>query len=280
LMLIARGQLDYMGGRFESAMDFAHEGLQISQASSIPFRIGMALGLLAEIALEMGDFELAQQRLDEELAYYSANGDRTRLAGLLREKGWISLRQKEYDTALRYGMQALEVAREHSNQLEETHIMDLLSSTALRMQKLEDAWQYTQQALVLARQRGDPESITYLLCQAGLIASAQGNPDQARKLYWESLTLSRTTGIRLTLAFVIFGMADLSFNEGNPMMAAELIGLCLRYQHPPWLLRSYANQLMERLLQAALPADALEAALERGRALDLDTVVAEFLDQD
>ena len=63
------------------------------------------------------------------------------------------------------------------------------------------------------------------------------------------------------------------------IQAAELTGLAA--QHP--VLEDYADlrngefATLKREVEAALPADELAAALERGKTLDLDTVIKSLL---
>ncbi len=72
------------------------------------------------------------------------------------------------------------------------------------------------------------------------------------------------------------GFAWLYLNKALPTRAGELVGLA--QQHP-----NYDTDVQERLdelmlqLEATLSAADLEAAVARGKALDLDTVVAELL---
>ncbi|MCP4992238.1 MAG: hypothetical protein GY934_00410 [Gammaproteobacteria bacterium] len=72
------------------------------------------------------------------------------------------------------------------------------------------------------------------------------------------------------------GFAWLYLNKALPTRAGELVGLA---QHHP----NYNTDVQERLdkllphLEAALSSNELQAALEQGKTLDLDTVVAELL---
>ncbi len=76
----------------------------------------------------------------------------------------------------------------------------------------------------------------------------------------------------------LLGFAGLYLQGAQPTRASELCGLA---QHHP----ASGSEVQLRLdkvlplLQAALSAADLEAALERGKALDLDTVVAELLEE-
>ncbi len=65
---------------------------------------------------------------------------------------------------------------------------------------------------------------------------------------------------------------------GKSEMAAELLGLALTHPAKSVMTKREAGPILE-MLRDTLPADQLEAALERGKQLDLEQMVAQILEE-
>jgi hypothetical protein len=72
------------------------------------------------------------------------------------------------------------------------------------------------------------------------------------------------------------GVAHLLAHAGEPERALEILALILGHPASHQEFRSRAARLQAELI-AELPPEVVEAALERGRARDLDATTAELL---
>jgi hypothetical protein len=87
---------------------------------------------------------------------------------------------------------------------------------------------------------------------------------------------TRAIGAANTALHVLGGIAGLYIRNSQPLRAAELLGLVLCHTAKNAELERESAPLLEEL-RATLPADELEAALERGGKRALETVVDELL---
>jgi hypothetical protein len=88
---------------------------------------------------------------------------------------------------------------------------------------------------------------------------------------------SSAAGIVHTTLNALVGVAWLRAQDGRHERAAELLGLALSHPALESDVRQNTAEPILAMLREALPADQLDAALARGQALDLDTVVSELL---
>jgi hypothetical protein len=92
----------------------------------------------------------------------------------------------------------------------------------------------------------------------------------------QSLSESKAIGVAPLTLDALVGVARLRAETDQGDSAAELLGVVLN--HPSAEVDS--TQLAETVLAGlrdALPAEQIETAMERGKALDLDAVVAALL---
>ncbi len=74
------------------------------------------------------------------------------------------------------------------------------------------------------------------------------------------------------------GFAWLYLQGAHPARAGELCGLAQHHPASDSEVQVRLDELMPQLEEALPPAE-LQAALERGKALDLDTVITELLEE-
>jgi hypothetical protein len=110
------------------------------------------------------------------------------------------------------------------------------------------------------------------------VAYHQSDYRQALDYYRQSLTIAHSTQALALLLISLLGFAWHYLQGNEPTRAGELCGLA---QHHPAFnsdVEEHTDEVLP-LLQAALPPAELLVALERGKILDLDTVVTELLDE-
>jgi hypothetical protein len=111
----------------------------------------------------------------------------------------------------------------------------------------------------------------------GHAAAATGDVTSARSYFRHTLSKAQATGSPSTLLYALVGFASLKAQAGEPLYAAEWLGLVLGHPSRETDVLTRAETLLSEL-RGALPADELDAALERGKALDLEMVVREIVD--
>jgi tetratricopeptide (TPR) repeat protein len=140
---------------------------------------------------------------------------------------------------------------------------------------LEKAKRYYQESLLIARETDHRHGVTSTLANLGQLHILLGKPQVAWGYLREALLQSIAIGaVPLTLDALV-GVVQLQIEVGQYLSAAELLGLAL--SHPA--LETDVSQVAESALgrlRKVLPTEQLEATMNRGKTLELDTVIAEL----
>jgi hypothetical protein len=118
--------------------------------------------------------------------------------------------------------------------------------------------------------------IAACLINLGLVHASLGKDEISSNYLCDALTQSAAIGVVPITLFALTGIAELEIKAKRYVRAAELLGLVLGHPAMDAQNKQEAEPLLATLREA-LPADELEAALERGKLLDLDTVITEVL---
>ena len=114
------------------------------------------------------------------------------------------------------------------------------------------------------------------VCTLGQINFESDNNSEARKHFYKSLRLFTDVGsVTFQLALTsLFG--GIEAKAGNIQQGLEWIGLALNHQATIVQFSNYWEPYLEEF-NAEFGEEAVNAALERGKALDLDELVTEIL---
>jgi predicted ATPase/DNA-binding SARP family transcriptional activator len=264
-------------GAYDAAKTHLDEMLSLARACDDRPHIALALSTLGSIAWRWGDIEQADRCNQESLAIYKELGDQHRIPRILNVLGILAILRERYDLAEGYWEEGLAMVQEMGDR---QVMADMLNNLGYinhhNMGNLEKAEQYYQESLSIGQEIGHRHGVTSTLSNLGHLYVLMGEHAPA----WDYLrqALSESTAIRdapLTLDALV-GVARLRAETGREVSAAELLGVAMN--HPSAGVDSV--QVAETVLtglQESLPPEQLEIALERGKTLELDDVVADLL---
>ncbi len=141
---------------------------------------------------------------------------------------------------------------------------------------LEKAEQYYQQSLSIGQEIGHRHGATSTLSNLGHLYVLMGEHATAWHYLRQALSESTDIGVAPLTLDALVSVAQLRAETGQGESAAELLGVVLN--HPSVEVDSV--QVAETILaglRKALPAKQIEAAIERGKTLKLEAVVADLL---
>jgi tetratricopeptide (TPR) repeat protein len=237
----------------------------------------LALATLGASAWRWGDLEQAGRCLRESLAIYRGLGDRHRIPRILNGLGILAILQEAYDQAEGYWEEGLAMVQEMGDRLA---MADALNNLGYinhhHLGKLEKAEQYYQESLSISREIGHRHGVTSTLSNLGQLFILLGEHAPAWDCLRQSLNESTAIGVAPLILDALVGVARLRAETDQEDSAAELLGVILN--HPS--VGADSAQLAETVLaglRQALPAQAIETALERGKTMELDAVVTELL---
>jgi predicted ATPase/DNA-binding SARP family transcriptional activator len=238
-------------------------------------------------------------------------------ANALANLGLLHHLRGEYGEALRLGIESLRANQAHGQQAFGLISLLTMAQAETALGRLADARTHYQQTLAVARAVGRPATFARGLAGLAELELTMGRPAAAKALYEEMLAHCEQNGLEwgelLALAWIGLGRAALAL--GDPVTAEASFGRALRCHgryavttldaiaglaqaheiggdhpravellalvtaHPAASLQ--VRQPMTRLLaelEATLPAEQFAAAAARGRARELDEVVAEWVE--
>jgi hypothetical protein len=130
--------------------------------------------------------------------------------------------------------------------------------------------------LSIARETGHRQGATSTLSNLGHLHVLLGEHALAWKYLREALSESTAIGLVPLTLDTLTGVALLRAETGQREQAAELLGLVLNHPAAEASGTQVAQAILAKLRET-LPAEQLEAALERGKEMDLNTVVTGLL---
>jgi tetratricopeptide (TPR) repeat protein len=161
--------------------------------------------LAADLAFALDDFfdrggyyADAQRAAEVALVATRRTGDRRGQAKALHRLGSSYRGRGQFDEAISYHTQHLEMARELSSRGSQAQALMNLGSTYREQRRFDEAIDYYQQSLTLCRQPQGAEQLTAMegriLSNLGLTYHQQGQLDKATACYKKSLAASRVAG--------------------------------------------------------------------------------------
>jgi predicted ATPase/class 3 adenylate cyclase len=265
-------------GEYDHAKKYYDNCLTIFNELSFGLGVATARISLGNLAAFQGEFEQAQLHYQQSLQIASLLGDRMRAVSCFLNLGNLAAEQANYIQAQQYLEDGLSISQETGDKRQIALCLLALGNLAADLGDDQQARTRFQESLEMFRALGSRKQVASCLINLGEIAADQGDTAAAWSYYHDALIETMTTKTIPNVLTVVAGVARLHAQAGHHVRAAEWLGLALH--HPSARPDSVKHTAEPGLafLRETLPADQLTAALERGKTLDLNTVVAEILE--
>jgi predicted ATPase/DNA-binding CsgD family transcriptional regulator len=225
------------------------------------------------------EFAEATERLIE-LA--SEIDDKWLKAFALFAPGMDALILGNYAEAGRFAESALDLCQERGDVIGSTMPMIILGHVALACEEYERAKRMYVRILKISKKAGFNYSLQTSSKYLAKVSILMGDFAEAEEYLIQCLTLSKETGFVRDMVNLLYEFTRLKAAQSDLEGAVKLLALVI--DHPTsnqtrWLegrIRDSARNLLAEL-ETQLPPEKYTAALERGRRLDLDAVVAELI---
>ena len=232
------------------------------------------------VALGVDEHRLAEQAgqwAREGLAIYRELGHQQRIPRLLNLLGIVAIMQEDYGQAEAYWEEGLSLIQEMGDRLAMADVLNNLGYiNHHNLQNLEKAKRYYIESLSIGREIGHRQGATSTLSNLGHLHILLGEHALAWEYLREALSESMAIGLTPLTLDALAGVALLRSETGQADSAAEMVGLIVN--HPSVGVDSV--QVAETILDGlrdTLVTEQLEAALERGKTMELNAIVAELL---
>ena len=214
-----------MRGYITEGRRWLNEGLQAAREAHGSLDSGVwakALSAAGNLAFEQADYDRAIEFHRQALELRKQAGDKRGTAGSLGNLG-VALRHKgEYAEATRLYNESLAIFRELDNTQGISTMLNSLGFVAQCQEDYGRAEELYNEALALAQELGDKHGETIMLNNLGEVAQCQGHYEQAEEFYNQALALSHEIGDKVSIADITTNLGCLANSRGDSEAAIRL----------------------------------------------------------
>jgi tetratricopeptide (TPR) repeat protein len=271
------GMAAYTQADYATAERWARESLTVQQDIGNRYGQSETLNILGWVAENRGDYDVAQDYYDRGLAINQQIGNRQGIGYSLNNQAGLARKRGKYDTAKALAEKAVAEFRAISDRRGLGYSLNVAALAAYSLENYQQGIKYGEEALQVAQENGDRYLQVGCRVSLTVLQLALENAEAARQHLRDGIRTAREVSAHSILLELMTQAAALRLAEKKPERAAELVGmigaqpLSANSDVQEWL------KLIRPDLEAALSAEALSAAIERGKQLDMAAVCSELL---
>ncbi len=228
----------------------------------------------------LGEFDQGLALLEESLRISEDLGQLGAMGMETAEQGLFAMLMGEYERARDYGRKALALLEQTSLRREVALSLFVIGAAELADGSYSRASHVLEESAAVYREIGFRDEESWALAGLGYVARLVGDREKARQHFRAALQGAVETKGLFPAAFSLPGAALLLADRGQRERAVEIYALVSQY---PFVAKSrwFEDIAGQHIAAAAadLPREVVEAAQARGRARNLQDVVAELLAQ-
>ena len=265
-------------GKWDEADHHHQEYLIAANQTGCPYEIANAHRKYAWFLSQRGAVGAALENMEQARRVFKMVGEVNWLARTATMYGVILEKSGRSQEALVVAEQSLPIAAECGNRHTVSGLHNFLGLLHTKLGTYDVARRHLEAALALVEELGPYLGYVYGHNDSmGELELAVGNLEAAQNRFHFALAGYVKQGDVSPQVFMTNQFARLFARLGDLERSAELIGFATNHPTADSELHGHAEPLLEEL-RTALPEDVLNAALERGKARQLEDVVAELLE--
>ncbi len=270
------GVIAWEQGDYARAIDLTQQSLVIKQQLGDQRGMVSSLNNLGGLAWSQGDYARATDFYQQSLALRQQLGMQQGIADSLNNLGVIADHQGDYARATDLMQQSLMIRQQLGNPKDIVISLHNLGNNAVNKGGYTRAIDLYQQSLAISQKLKFQTLIIHNYIGLGSVAFKQKHNEEARRWFVQALRNADNIQATLLALYSVVDLASIIAHDGQNERAARYIALAEHHPAKDSKVRKTLDEVMP-MLEAALSPDELQAALERGKSLDLDTVVQELL---
>jgi tetratricopeptide (TPR) repeat protein len=272
------GFISFYQGRIGEARRLAQESLEICRELGNREGVARGLNVVSISSFYMGEFERALSPMEEAIAIYKDVGQRCDVAMVQVQLAFFALHMDRYDHALDNAEKGLALAYETESRREVALSLFVLGSVELARDAYDSARQLYEESATAYEEISQREESGWAHAGLACVAYALEDLAQMKQHLYIALKMAVETQGILAGLFALPGIALWMVMRNEIALAIELYALASSY---PFIARSsWFEEVAGRHIAAAaagLPEETMKAAQERGRGLNLQHVLVEFM---
>jgi eukaryotic-like serine/threonine-protein kinase len=271
------GDVALQQGSYPEARAYYEESLEIAHAIGNQDVITHSLAGLGDATWRLGDYALSRQYLEQNLAIARETVKQPLIGNALNMLGIVCCMQEQFEPATECFKGALDIARTIGDRARMAQALSNLGEVARIHENYAEASDYLQESLALGKEVGNRYGTANTLLNLGFVAFLLGDFAESRQYFFETLRTARAIGSIPLMLGALMGVARHLLRAEEYEHAAELVGLALH--HPGSSSDLKQNEIAPLLaqLKEILAPDTLDAAVQRGKELDINNEVVGVL---
>jgi DNA-binding CsgD family transcriptional regulator len=191
--------------------------------------------------------------------------------------GWAAMRKGDYEHAQNYLEEFRRLAQQTGDRINLAYAFSGLGEVAVRQGQYETALSLLEEGLALNRERGDKWGTATLLGSLGWVALRQGNFKRMRAMLGESLAVRMEISDKGGIAWCLEKLAEAKYEESEFQQAAKIFGHAESVRAPIGSVIDPADQsdythIISRL-RSDLGKNAFAALWAEGKQMRLEEVI-------
>jgi tetratricopeptide (TPR) repeat protein len=261
-------------GDLDTALGQLNESFAIWQRVEDELQLATAFMGIGVTLINMGQDSAAQPKLDEARVLFEEQRLPYWHATVLVHLANAALGLGHPDQARAWLEQALAQIRTIGESWLLSFALNNFGEVARTQGQYDRARGYYEESEALLRRSGDKGDLARLVHTLGYVAMHEGDYTKAETQFRESLAMFRQLGNRRGIAECLAALAGLEARQGHPRWGATMLGAAetlLQATGGAWWPADRVEVNPNReMIRAALDAAEFDAAMEKGRAMNLD----------
>lgn len=281
-VLVCQATMTSQLGAFADAQAMTQEGLDLLRMYADNSAKALGYDFAAIMNMWWGDYTQADQLARESLSLFQSLNLEWGIGLAMLRVGAVHQHRGEFVEAKEYFKQSLEINRRINDRRGEGWALHRMAEVALAMGEYDQAHELLSKSLSLLSDIGYHYLAASAMIGLARLAMEKGELALARDYYLDGLNVGLELGYRSYMATGLINYAGLLVRCGRREDAVRHLSLALSNKPTMDDDIAQATSLLEAL-EKELPPEVFAAEVERGKALQLDVVVAELVgnrDQD
>lgn len=263
-------------GKYKKAEQNAGQAEYIANQLSEIVELAISLTNQGNVAVHQGEYEKAQNSYQQALSTYQSIDNQQGIGGALMSIG-VSMFQQNDPQAEQYFQRSFEILQIVGDQWGLGATLNNLGDVAKGQEMYDKAKEYYIEGFEIFRAIGSEYGMIVCLRDLGFLQIERHINEASQTIYKTLYRAFAIHDIQLILETLI-GWSQIFLKEDNYIRSAELLSLVQNYPRVDFFIQQRIDRLMP-LITDELEPKLLQSALERGKSLDLDTMVQEILDE-
>jgi tetratricopeptide (TPR) repeat protein len=263
-------------GNYEEGSAFARQALDLLGDFDRSERYGRLLNMASLLAIRQGNPEEARHLIEKAREIATELDNQEFMADILVGLGRVSYGEGNYELAEIHSLEAISILNLVRDRESEAKALGNLGVFMWAAGSYVKARNYTEQSLELAWEihsqyllATNQNTLAYLLME-------MGEQQAAEAAFREAIGELKNQDNLTILLDSLIGLSTLRSKQGQTTWAAEVLAMVQAHPAMSWDVQQSIDPLLEDL-QGKISEEDFEGAMERGKALDMDAIIAEFL---